>query len=113
MWTAQHYRFDRPRTFLTPGLVHGIRIAGRQGAATASPGQDVWCIAGDGGIQMNIQELVTAVNYCLPVKIAIMNNGYLGMVRQWQEMFMKGDMPVPSCREPGFCKGTRPSERLV
>ena len=92
MWTAQHYRFDRPRTFLTSGGLGtmGYGLPAALGAATASPGRDVWCIAGDGGIQMNIQELVTAVNYCLPVKIAIMNNGYLGMVRQWQEMFYEG-----------------------
>ncbi len=92
IWTAQYYIFDRPRTLVSSGGLGtmGYGFPAALGAAVAFPGQTVCCIAGDGSIQMNIQELATAVSHCLPVKIAIMNNGYLGMVRQWQELFYGG-----------------------
>lgn len=89
MWTAQFYKFEKPNTFLTSGGLGtmGYGFPAAIGAQAAFPGRLVVDIAGDGSIQMNIQELATAVNYNLAVKIVILNNGYLGMVRQWQELF--------------------------
>jgi acetolactate synthase-1/2/3 large subunit len=89
MWTAQYYLFDYPRTLLTSGGLGtmGYGFPAAIGAQMAFPGRTIIDIAGDGSIQMNIQELATAVQYKLPVKVAILNNGYLGMVRQWQELF--------------------------
>jgi len=89
MWTAQYYKFDWPRKLLTSGGLGtmGYGFPAAIGAQVAFPRETVIDIAGDGSIQMNIQELATAVQYKLPVKIAILNNSYLGMVRQWQELF--------------------------
>lgn len=89
MWTAQFYHFNRPRTLLTSGGLGtmGYGLPAAIGAQAAFPDKLVVDIAGDGSIQMNIQELITAVCNELPVKVAILNNGYLGMVRQWQELF--------------------------
>ncbi|MCX8030377.1 MAG: biosynthetic-type acetolactate synthase large subunit [Thermodesulfovibrionales bacterium] len=89
MWTAQFYKFTKPRTLLTSGGLGtmGYGFPAAIGAQIANPDKLVIDIAGDGSIQMNIQELATAVVYNLPVKVAILNNQYLGMVRQWQELF--------------------------
>jgi acetolactate synthase-1/2/3 large subunit len=89
MWTAQYYKFTTPRSLLTSGGLGtmGYGLPAAIGAQVAFPGRLVIDIAGDGSIQMNIQELATAMQHELPVKIAILNNGYLGMVRQWQELF--------------------------
>ena len=89
MWTAQFFTFDKPRTLLTSGGLGtmGYGFPAAIGAQVAFPHKTVIDIAGDGSIQMNIQELATAVQYQLPVKIAILNNHSLGMVRQWQELF--------------------------
>jgi acetolactate synthase-1/2/3 large subunit len=89
MWTAQFYHFTEPRTLITSGGLGtmGYGFPAAIGAQVARPDKLVIDIAGDGSIQMNIQELVTAVCNELPVKVAILNNGYLGMVRQWQELF--------------------------
>ena len=89
MWTAQFFPFARPNTFLSSGGLGtmGYGFPAAIGAQVAFPDNLVVDIAGDGSIQMNIQELATAVNYKLPVKVVILNNGYLGMVRQWQELF--------------------------
>lgn len=89
MWAAQYYLFDEPRTFLSSGGLGtmGYGFPAAIGAQVAFPDKLVIDIAGDGSIQMNIQELATVAQYKLPVKIAILNNGYLGMVRQWQERF--------------------------
>lgn len=89
MWAAQFYRFTRPRTFLSSGGLGtmGYGLPAAIGAQTAFPDRLVVDIAGDGSIQMNIQELMTAVCNCLPVKVAILRNQFLGMVRQWQELF--------------------------
>jgi acetolactate synthase I/II/III large subunit len=89
MWACQFYKYDKPRHFLSSGGLGtmGYGFPAAIGAQIAKPGSLVIDIAGDGSIQMNIQELATAVTYKLPVKVAILNNGYLGMVRQWQEMF--------------------------
>lgn len=89
MWAAQFYKFDKPRTFLSSGGLGtmGYGFPAAIGAQLAFPNKLVIDIAGDGSIQMNIQELATAVIHKLPVKVAILNNRYLGMVRQWQELF--------------------------
>ena len=89
MWAAQFYTFDYPRHFVTSGGLGtmGFGLPAAIGAQMAFPDSTVIDIAGDGSIQMNIQELATAKQYNCPVKIAILNNGYLGMVRQWQELF--------------------------
>jgi acetolactate synthase I/II/III large subunit len=89
MWAAQFFRYHKPRTLLTSGGLGtmGYGFPAAIGAQVAHPDKLVIDIAGDGSIQMNIQEMATAVSYKLPVKIVILNNGYLGMVRQWQELF--------------------------
>jgi acetolactate synthase-1/2/3 large subunit len=91
MWAAQFYRFTKPRTMLSSGGLGtmGYGFPAAIGAQIGKPDEVVFDIAGDGSIQMNIQELATAVINKLPVKIAILNNCYLGMVRQWQELFYK------------------------
>ncbi len=89
MWAAQFYKFNRPRQLLTSGGLGtmGYGLPAAIGAKFAFPDLPVIDIAGDGSIQMNIQELATAKQYGVPVKVAILNNQYLGMVRQWQELF--------------------------
>ncbi len=89
MWTAQFYKFDKPRTFLTSGGLGtmGYGFPAAIGAQMAFPDKLVVDVAGDGSIQMNIQEMATAMDQKLPVKIVILNNRFLGMVRQWQELF--------------------------
>ncbi|MEN6319584.1 MAG: biosynthetic-type acetolactate synthase large subunit [Syntrophaceae bacterium] len=89
MWAAQFYHYDYPNSFISSGGLGtmGYGFPAAIGAQVACPDRVVVDIAGDGSIQMNIQELATAVNYELPVKIVILNNGFLGMVRQWQELF--------------------------
>jgi acetolactate synthase-1/2/3 large subunit len=89
MWAAQYYHFAYPNHFITSGGLGcmGFGLPAAVGAQLAAPDKLVVDIAGDGSIQMNIQEMATAVQYCLPVKVVILNNGYLGMVRQWQELF--------------------------
>ncbi|RMG01530.1 MAG: biosynthetic-type acetolactate synthase large subunit [Nitrospirae bacterium] len=89
MWAAQFYKFDKPRHWLTSGGLGtmGYGFPAAMGAQIAFPKKTVIDIAGDGSIQMNIQELATCVIYKIPVKVAILNNQYLGMVRQWQELF--------------------------
>jgi acetolactate synthase-1/2/3 large subunit len=91
MWTAQFFGFIRPRTLLTSGGLGtmGFGLPAAMGAQAAFPKRQVIAICGDGGIQMNIQEMATLVQNRLPVKIVILNNGFLGMVRQWQEMFFE------------------------
>ena len=91
MWAAQFFKFDRPRTLLSSGGLGtmGYGFPAAIGAQIAFPDKLVIDIAGDGSIQMNIQELATAVINKLPVKVAILNNQYLGMVRQWQELFFR------------------------
>ena len=89
MWAAQYYTYTNPRSFLSSGGLGtmGFGFPAAIGAQLGCPDKTVVAIAGDGSFQMNIQELSTAVKYNLPVKVAILNNGYLGMVRQWQELF--------------------------
>ncbi|MBW1867637.1 MAG: biosynthetic-type acetolactate synthase large subunit, partial [Deltaproteobacteria bacterium] len=89
MWAAQYYHFNRPFHFITSGGLGtmGVGLPAAIGAQIACPDKLVVDVAGDGSIQMNSQELMTAVECCLPVKVVILNNRYLGMVRQWQELF--------------------------
>ncbi len=89
MWAAQYYHFERPGHFITSGGLGcmGFGLPAAIGAQLARPDHLVVDVAGDGSIQMNIQELATAVQNRLPIKVVILNNGYLGMVRQWQQLF--------------------------
>ena len=89
MFTAQYYPFERPRQWLNSGGLGtmGVGLPYAIGAKLAAPDQDVFCITGEGSIQMNIQELSTCFQYRVPVNIVTLNNGYLGMVRQWQELY--------------------------
>ena len=92
MWAAQYYKFDKPRRWLNSGGLGtmGVGLPYALGASMVNPDRPVACITGDGSIQMCIQELATARQYNLPVKIISLNNRFLGMVRQWQEMFYNG-----------------------
>ncbi len=92
MWAAQYYNLGRPRTFLTSGGLGtmGFGLPAAIGAQKAFPKRQVVCIAGDGSFQMNLQELATAKNHGLPVKVVIINNKFHGMVRQWQQLFYNG-----------------------
>lgn len=89
MWLAQYYGFNHPRSHLSSGGLGamGFGFPAAVGAAVAQPDRQVWAVTGDGSYQMNIQELATVAQYNIPVKVAIVNNSYLGMVRQWQEIF--------------------------
>ena len=89
MWAAQYYHFNKPRRWINSGGLGtmGFGLPAALGAAVGCPDETVVCIAGDGSIQMNIRELATCSEDKIPVKVFIMNNGYLGMVRQWQELF--------------------------
>lgn len=89
MWVAQYYRFGHPRSCISSGGLGtmGFGLPAAIGAQIGCPEKRVICIAGDGGFQMNIQELATAIHNKVPLVVLIMNNGYLGMVRQWQELF--------------------------
>ena len=89
MWAAQYFHFDRPRRWINSGGLGtmGFGLPAAMGAKAGCPDQTVVCIAGDGSVQMNMQELATCANEGIAIKVFIMNNGYLGMVRQWQELF--------------------------
>jgi acetolactate synthase-1/2/3 large subunit len=89
MWAAQLIRFNEPRLWLNSGGLGsmGFGLPSAVGAQFARPDKLVFAIVGDGGFQMSIPELATIANHALPIKIVVMNNGYLGMVRQWQELF--------------------------
>ncbi|HWJ03926.1 MAG TPA: thiamine pyrophosphate-dependent enzyme, partial [Verrucomicrobiae bacterium] len=107
MWAALYYPFNKPRTMLTSaGLgTMGYGLPAAMGAQVGNPNAVVVDIAGDGSIQMNIQELATLAQYNLPVKIIILNNGSLGMVRQWQELFYKENFSeVHLTSNPDFVK---------
>lgn len=89
MWTAQFYKFRFPRQLVTSGGLGtmGFGLPAAVGAKVGRPDKTVFCISGDGSFQMNMQEVVTAVHYNIPIKVAIINNSFLGMVRQWQGIF--------------------------
>jgi acetolactate synthase-1/2/3 large subunit len=106
MWAAQFYKFKRPRQLMTSGGlgVMGYGFPAAMGVQMAKPGEIVIDIAGDGSIQMNIQELITVVDNDLPVKIAILNNSFLGMVRQWQQLFYEKRYSATPMTAPDFVK---------
>ena len=106
MWAAQFYNYTKPRTFISSGGLGtmGYGLPAAIGAQFGCPDKTVFDIAGDGSIQMNIQELATAVFNKLPIKIAILNNSYLGMVRQWQELFYKKRYSYTHLVNPDFVR---------
>ena len=89
MWAAQYFAFEQPRRWINSGGLGtmGFGLPAAMGAQVGCPDRVVCCLAGDGSVQMNIQELATCTEYGIPIKVFVMNNGYLGMVRQWQELF--------------------------
>jgi acetolactate synthase-1/2/3 large subunit len=89
MWAAQYFHFAKPRRWIQSGGLGtmGFGLPAAMGAAVAQPDLQTIVLSGDASIQMNMQELSTLATYGIPVKVVIMNNGYLGMVRQWQELF--------------------------
>jgi len=107
MWAAQYYDFPKPRRWINSGGLGtmGFGLPAAMGAAVACPDRLVCCIAGDGSVQMNAQELATCAQEQIPIKVFIMNNGYLGMVRQWQELFWDGKYShVETGEFPDFVK---------
>jgi acetolactate synthase-1/2/3 large subunit len=107
MWAAQYYDFPKPRRWINSGGLGtmGFGLPAAMGAAVACPDRVVCCIAGDGSVQMNAQELATCAQEKIPIKVFIMNNGYLGMVRQWQELFWDGKYShVETGEFPDFVK---------
>jgi len=106
MFASHYFKYDKPNKFLSSGGLGpmGFELPAAMGAKVACPDETVWCIAGDGGFQMTIQELATIVQEKLAVKIAIMNNGYLGMVRQWQELFYSKRYVASPLYNPDFVK---------
>jgi acetolactate synthase I/II/III large subunit len=107
MWTAQYYDFPKPRRWINSGGLGtmGFGLPAAMGAAVGCPDLLVCCIAGDGSVQMNAQELATCAQEKIPIKVFIMNNGYLGMVRQWQELFWDGKYShVETGEFPDFVK---------
>ncbi len=106
MWAAQHYLYDKPNSFISSGGLGtmGFGLPAAIGAKVGCPDSTVWCIDGDGSLQMTIQELATIVQEKLAVKVAIMHNGYLGMVRQWQELFYRKRYVATPLSGPDFVK---------
>ena len=107
MWTAQYYDFSAPRRWINSGGLGtmGFGLPAAMGAAVGCPDRLVCCVAGDGSVQMNVQELATCAQEKIPIKVFIMNNGYLGMVRQWQELFWDGKYSQVEMGEfPDFVK---------
>jgi acetolactate synthase-1/2/3 large subunit len=106
MWAGQHYFYKRPRQLISSGGLGtmGFELPGAIGAQVALPEAEVWAICGDGGFQMTMQELAVVVDENLPLKIAIFNNGYLGMVRQWQQLFYDRNFVAVAMTQPDFCK---------
>jgi acetolactate synthase-1/2/3 large subunit len=123
MWVAQHFQFEKPGSFFCSGGLGsmGYGLPAAMGAKVGMPHETVWVVVGDGGFQMSAPELATLAQHQIGVKIALLNNGYLGMVRQWQEFFFDGNYshsPIPG---PDFvslaaahgvaaCRVTKPEE---
>jgi acetolactate synthase-1/2/3 large subunit len=106
MWEAQYYHHERPRSLITSGGLGtmGFALPAAIGAKVACPDSEVWVIVGDGGFQMTMSELATIVQEKLKIHIAIINNGYLGMVRQWQEFFYEKNYQATPLLNPDFAK---------
>jgi acetolactate synthase-1/2/3 large subunit len=106
MWEAQYYKHEKPRTLITSGGLGtmGFALPAAIGVKAARPEADVWVVVGDGGFQMTMCELATMVQENLKVNIAIINNGYLGMIRQWQEFFYERNYEASPILSPNFVK---------
>jgi acetolactate synthase-1/2/3 large subunit len=106
MWEAQYYKHELPRTLITSGGLGtmGFGLPAAIGAKIARPDAEVWAIVGDGGFQMTAAELTTAAQEGVKVNVAIINNGFLGMVRQWQEFFYERRYAATPLRSPDFVK---------
>jgi acetolactate synthase-1/2/3 large subunit len=106
MWEAQYYKHDQPRSLITSGGLGtmGFALPAAIGAKVARPDTEVWVIVGDGGFQMTMSELATVVQENLKIHVAIINNGYLGMVRQWQEFFYERNYQATPLLNPNFAK---------
>jgi acetolactate synthase-1/2/3 large subunit len=106
MWAAQYFWYDKPNSFVTSGGLGtmGFEVPAAMGAQVAAPDETVWSICGDGGFMMTLQELATIAEYDWPIKFAIINNGTLGMVRQWQELFYDDNIVSTPLKSPDFVK---------
>ena len=106
MWEAQYFHHDKPRTLITSGGLGtmGYALPAAIGAKFACPEKEVWVVAGDGGFQMTAAELATIVQEKIKINIAVINNGYLGMVRQWQEFFYDSNYEATPLVSPDFVK---------
>jgi len=106
MWAAQYYWYDKPNTFISSGGLGtmGFGLPAAMGAKVGCPDKTVWCIDGDGSFQMTIQELATIAQEKVGVKIAVLRNAYLGMVRQWQELFYGKRYVATPLSSPDFVK---------
>jgi acetolactate synthase-1/2/3 large subunit len=106
MWEAQYYKHEAPRTLITSGGLGtmGFGLPAAIGAKMACPDKEVWAVVGDGGFQMTAAELSTAAQEGIKVNVAIINNGYLGMVRQWQEFFYERRYAATPMKSPDFVK---------
>jgi acetolactate synthase-1/2/3 large subunit len=106
MWEAQYYKHDHPRKLVTSGGLGtmGFALPAALGAKLAKPGEEVWVIVGDGGFQMSSAELTTCAQEGVKLNVAVINNGYLGMVRQWQEFFYDKRYAATPLRGPDFVK---------
>ena len=106
MWSAQHFCYKKPNSLISSGGLGtmGFELPAAIGVKVGCPEETVWCVAGDGGVQMTIQELATAAQERTAVKIAILNNGFLGMVRQWQELFYERRYVATPLMGPDFLK---------
>ena len=106
MWEAQYYRHERPRSLLTSGGLGtmGFALPAAIGARFARPAEEIWVVVGDGGFQMTACELITCAQEGIKLNVALINNGYLGMVRQWQEFFYGGRYVATPLKSPDFVK---------
>ena len=109
MWEAQYYHHDDPRTLITSGGLGtmGFALPAAVGAKLARPDAEVWVVAGDGGFQMTMAELATIAQEKIKINVAIINNGYLGMVRQWQEFFYERRYAAHAAAQPGLRQAGR------
>jgi acetolactate synthase-1/2/3 large subunit len=106
MWEAQYYHHEEPRSLITSGGLGtmGFALPAAIGAKVARPEAEVWAVVGDGGFQMTMAELATIAQEQIDIKVAIINNGYLGMVRQWQEFFYERRYAATPLHNPDFVK---------
>ncbi len=106
MWAAQHFWYERPRMFFSAGGLGpmGYALPAAMGVKLADPSQPVWCVTGDGGLLINIQEFNTLAAEKIPVKVAVLNNAHLGMIRQWQQFYYEGRYMGAFLDNPDFAK---------